>query len=189
MSYRQLKTSFTNWRDPPSLSSWMRRVGFSKLHWMMHQPNSLHSSVHLADTSQSVPQIATGHYICARNFPAHRGRDHCRRGACCMFLRWHPGVQWKRRSSRKTLKEHHGKTEQCRHQAEQREVSVSSAGDWLFGLCHRQRWRESRPKENRGNPRNAWSYSRCRVTPFSRYGQLPRSLPSESVLSSPASHS
>ena len=25
----------------------------------------------------------------------------------------------------------------------------------FFGLCHQQRWRESRPKENRGNPRNA----------------------------------
>ena len=81
------------------------------------------------------------------------------------------------------------KTEQCRHQAEQsREVSVSSAGDWLLGLCHQQRWRESRPKKNRSNPRNAWPYRRCRVTPFSRYGQLPRSLPSESVFSSPASH-
>ena len=51
MSYRQLKTSFTNWRDPPSLPSWMRRVDFGKFHWMMNQPNSLHSSVHLADTS------------------------------------------------------------------------------------------------------------------------------------------
>ena len=52
-----------------------------------------------------LPQIATGHYVCTRDFPAHHGRDHCRRGACCMFLRWHPGVQWKRRSSRKTFEE------------------------------------------------------------------------------------
>ena len=44
-----------------------------------------------------------------------------------------------------TLEEHHGKTEQCRHQAEQRQVSVLSAGDGLLGLCHQQRWRESRP--------------------------------------------
>ena len=46
---------------------------------------------------------------------------------------------------KKTLEEHHGKTEQCRHQAEQRQVSVLSAGDGLWGLCHQQRWRESRP--------------------------------------------
>ena len=119
-----------------------------------------------------LPQITTGHYVCARDFLAHRGRDHCRRGACCVFLRWHPGVQWRRRSSRKTLED---TMEKLKHQAEQREVSVSSAGDWLFGLCHQQRWRENRPKENRGNPRNAWPHQRCRDTPFSRYGQLPRS--------------
>ena len=47
---------------------------------------------------------------------------------------------------------------------------------------------ESRPKENQGNPQNAWSHRRCEVAPFSWYGQLPRSLPSESVFSSSASH-
>ena len=91
--------------------------------WWISQTHYIHQSI----WPIFLLQIATGRYICARNFPAHRGRDHCRWGAFCMFLRWHPGVQWKRRSSRKTLEEHHGKTEQCRHQAEQREVSVSSA--------------------------------------------------------------
>ena len=45
-------------------------------------------------------------------------------------------------------------------------------------------------KQTLGKPRqslNAWPHRRCRVAPFSRYGQLPRSLPSESVFSSPAS--
>ena len=33
-------------------------------------------------TSFCQSKSATGHYVCARDFPAHRGRDHCRRGAC-----------------------------------------------------------------------------------------------------------
>ena len=40
-------TIFTTTMSP----SWMRWVDFGKFHWMMNQPYSLHSSVHLADIS------------------------------------------------------------------------------------------------------------------------------------------
>ena len=49
----------------------------------LSQTHYIHQSIWLI----LLPQTATGHYICARNFPVHRGRDNCRRGACCMFLR------------------------------------------------------------------------------------------------------
>ena len=100
-----------------------------------------------------------------------------------VFLQWHSGVHWKRRSSWKALEEYTMtklnkfikiKNKLKNVQFHQQEID-------FFG-------HESRPKENWGNPRNAWSDRRCQVAPFSWYGQLPRSLLSESVFSSSASH-
>ena len=68
-----------------------------------------------------------------------------------------------------------------------RSVSFVSRRLTLWALSStKMAWKQTQEKPI--NPRNAWPHRCSRDTPFSRYGQLPRSLPSESVFSSPASH-